>query len=193
MSPSNSVTEWLEQLKAGDRDAAEKLWQRYFGSLVQVARRKLRRLPRLPRDEEDVALSALMSLFDGTAQGRFPKLHDRSGLWPLLITITARKAAKVLRHEHCPTRGGGRVIDTGQPLDQLIGRAPTPDFIAEVAEEYRRLMERLGDDTLRSLAALKMEGYGNSEIAQKLGCSRVTVQRRLRLIYRIWEERLSHE
>jgi DNA-directed RNA polymerase specialized sigma24 family protein len=203
MSPANSVTQWLDRLKAGDRDAAEKLWQRYFQRLVDVARGKLRGA-RLARDEEDVALSALVSLFEGAVDGRFPQLKDRNGLWPLLVTITARKASKVLRHERCRMRGAGRVRggsalvgladpDMPQAFDQIIGRAPTPDFIAQVAEECRRLMERLGDDELRALAAWKMEGFTNVEIAAKLGCSRLTVQRRLRLIRRMWEEGVSHE
>ena len=203
MSSANSVTQWLDRLKAGDRDAAEKLWQRYFERLVHVARGKLRGA-RVARDEEDVALSALGSLFEGAVEGRFPELKDRNGLWPLLVTITARKASKALRHERCPKRGGGRVRggsalggvtdpDSPQAFDQIIGQAPTPDFIAQAAEEWRRLMERLGDDELRLLAGWKMEGFTNVEIAAKLGCSRLTVQRKLRLIRRIWEEGVSHE
>jgi DNA-directed RNA polymerase specialized sigma24 family protein len=203
MSSANSVSQWLDRLKAEDRDAAEKLWQRYFERLVHVARGRLRGA-RVARDEEDVALSALASFFEGAAEGRFPQLKDRSGLWPLLVTITARKASKVLRHERSRRRGGGRVRggsalvgvpdpNTPQAFDQIIGQAPASDFIAQVADEWRRLMERLGDDELRALAAWKMEGLTNVEIAAKLGCSRLTVLRRLRLIRRIWEEEVSHE
>jgi DNA-directed RNA polymerase specialized sigma24 family protein len=203
MSQANSVTQWLHRLRAGDREAADKLWKRYFRRLVDVARRKLRG-KRLPRDGEDVALSALASLFEGVVDGRFPQLEDRSGLWPLLVTITARKASKAVRHERCRKRGGGRVrggsalvgvadADSPQAFDQIIGQAPAPDFIAQVAEECRRLMERLGDDELRALAGWKMEGFTNVEIAAKLGCSRLTVLRRLRLIRRIWEEGVAHE
>jgi hypothetical protein len=104
----------------------------------------------------------------------------------------------------CDRRGEGRVRggsalggvadrDRSQAFDQIIGRAPTPDFIAQAAEECRRRMERLGDDRLRSIAGWKMEGYTNGEIAAKLGCARVAVERRLRLIRRLWEEGDSHE
>jgi DNA-directed RNA polymerase specialized sigma24 family protein len=55
-----------------------------------------------------------------------------------------------------------------------------------VAEECRRLLGRLDDD-LRALALLKMEGYTNEEIASRLGRSRATVERKLRLIRRAWE------
>jgi DNA-directed RNA polymerase specialized sigma24 family protein len=57
MRPEASVTQWLDRLKAGDPDAAQKLWERYFGRLVGLARKKLRAVPRRAADEEDVALS----------------------------------------------------------------------------------------------------------------------------------------
>jgi len=59
-----------------------------------------------------------------------------------------------------------------------------------VAEECQRLLEMLGDDQLRSVALWKMEGYTNEEIAGKLGCAVATVERRLRLIRRIWQQGL---
>jgi DNA-directed RNA polymerase specialized sigma24 family protein len=70
---------------------------------------------------------------------------------------------------------------------ELAGREPDPAFAAEVAEECERLLARLGDDDLRSLAVRKMEGFTNEEIATQLGCSLATVERRLRLIRREWE------
>jgi DNA-directed RNA polymerase specialized sigma24 family protein len=57
---------------------------------------------------------------------------------------------------------------------------------AQVADECRRLLELLGDATLRSVAVWKMEGYTNAEIADKLGCVPVTVERKLQLIRRVW-------
>src|SRR5438874_1974030 len=61
MSPGTSVTDWLGRLRAGDRDAAQRLWERYFDQLVRLARGRLRGARRRAADEEDVALSALDS------------------------------------------------------------------------------------------------------------------------------------
>ena len=41
-----SVSDWLQQLQAGDHAAAEELWQRYCKRLVGMARRMIRGLPR---------------------------------------------------------------------------------------------------------------------------------------------------
>ena len=70
-------------------------------------------------------------------------------------------------------------------LARVVGSEPTPEFAAMVAEEYRRLLERLDDDVLRGVAILRMEGHTSDEIAEKLGCGRRTVARQLALIRRI--------
>jgi hypothetical protein len=49
MSPEGSVSDWLGQLKGGDADAAQHLWQRYFARLVGLARLRLQNTPRRPQ------------------------------------------------------------------------------------------------------------------------------------------------
>ncbi len=72
-----SLTRWLESLKAGDADATQKHWERYFQALVRLARDRLRAAPRAVADEEDAALSAFDSFVRGAAHGRYPRLEDR--------------------------------------------------------------------------------------------------------------------
>ena len=103
------VTLWLERLKAGDQDAAQRLWEGYFARLVGLARKKLGSLPRRAADEEDVALSAFKSFWRGAERGRFPRLDDRDDLWQVLVLITARKAYDLRRHEQRQKRGGSAV------------------------------------------------------------------------------------
>src|SRR5262245_51966189 len=99
MSSAGSVTGWLGDLQAGSPEAAQQLWQRYYGRLVGLARLKLRGAARRLADEEDIALSAFDSFCRGAEQGRFPRLDDRDNLWHLLVTLTSRKATNLLRHE----------------------------------------------------------------------------------------------
>ncbi|HJZ57290.1 MAG TPA: ECF-type sigma factor, partial [Gemmataceae bacterium] len=95
-SPGGSVTHWIDLLKAGDRAAAQPLWERYFPRLVGLARARLRGAPRRAADEEDVALSAFDSFCRNAEAGRFPDLTDRDGLWRMLATFILRKAARHL-------------------------------------------------------------------------------------------------
>jgi DNA-directed RNA polymerase specialized sigma24 family protein len=182
----DSVTQWIGQLQAGDPDAAQNLWNRYFGRLVGFARRKLQQAPRGAADEEDVALSAFKSFWVGLRRGRFPRLRDRDGLWPLLVAITEHKAADHARQELRPKRGGGNVRD-GSALAGVPDLRPTPVFADRVVEQCRNLLQQLPEDQLRTLAQLKLEGYTNEEIAARLGRSLPTIERKLRRIRRLWQ------
>ena len=67
-----------------------------------------------------------------------------------------------------------------------MGEEPTPEFAAQVAEEYERLLELLAEESLRPVAVWKMEGLTADEIADRLACSRRTVARKLEAIRVIW-------
>jgi DNA-directed RNA polymerase specialized sigma24 family protein len=195
LEPQGSVSQWIDLLRQGDAHAAQQLWERYFGGLVGVARTRLRSAPRRAADEEDVALSAFDSLCRGASKGRFPQLSDRNNLWHLLVVLTARKAAHLMRDETRQKRGGpGPSAESPYPglvetdVEQLLGTEPSPQFAAQVAEECERLLNDLGSSELRQIAVWKMEGFTNEEIAAQLQCAPRTVERRLRMIRGIWDK-----
>jgi DNA-directed RNA polymerase specialized sigma24 family protein len=193
MSSSQSVTHWIREFRRGNRTAAQELWERYFQRLVQLARQQLPGRLLRAADEEDVALSAFHSFCRGVEAGRYPQLADRDDLWRLLVVITAHKAIHLVRDAQRQKRGGTPAPPQADDryeasLDDLVGREPTPEFAAQVAEEYQRLLDRLGDPSLRTVAVWKMEGYTNEEIAARLACAPRTVERKLRLIRGLWEQ-----
>jgi DNA-directed RNA polymerase specialized sigma24 family protein len=187
-----SITRWFQALQDGDRDGARKLWDHFSRRLLGLARQKLQNAPRRAADEEDVALSAFDSFCRGVEKGRFSDLLDRDDLWQLLVLITVRKAIDLHQHEARLKRGGGQepagpageLGDVG--VAGLLSREPSPELAAIMAEECGRLMGLLEDEELRSIVLLRMEGYTDDEIADRLGCARRTVQRRLRLIRQLW-------
>lgn len=206
MSSHDSLTTWLDRLKAGHSEAAGQLWQHYVEQLVRLARRKLARTPRRAADEEDVVLSAFNGFLQGVEEGRFVELNDRDDLWQILVMLTERKAIALRRRERALKRGAGRVrgesvFADGEDaqsynhvgLDQTPGREPTPDLAAEISSALRQQMDRLGDDTLRRIAAGKLEGYTNRELAQKLGISLRAVERKLSIIRSKWREEAEDE
>ncbi len=192
MASGHSVTRWIGGVKAGDEDAAQKLWEGYFQRLVRLARKRLGGTPRRVADEEDAVVSAFDSFCRGARESRFPDLRDRDDLWRLLVVITARKVVNQRKYHGRLKRGGGRVcgesafgegeLIDGPGIAQVVGDDPTPEFALMVAEEYQGLLDGLDDPTLRSIAVAKMEGYTNDEIAQQVGRTRRTVARKLQLI-----------
>jgi DNA-directed RNA polymerase specialized sigma24 family protein len=190
-----SVTGWIVELKAGDHQAAERLWERYFDRVVSLARSRLRQAPRcgFEADEEDAALSVFDSFCRDAARGQYSCLSDRNELWRLLVVLTVRKSINQIEHQRAQKRGGGRVVseselysqsavEGGIGLDAYAGHEPPPEFAAQMADEYRRARDGLGDDSLRLVFDLLLEGYTREEIAIRMSCAVRTVTRKLEIV-----------
>ncbi len=191
----NSVSLWLNQFKEGDSVAVQSLWNAYFTKMVTLARAKLGTAPRGARDEEDVVNSAFFSFCEGVKDGRFPKLDSRDDLWAILFTIVASKAAQYARAEGRQKRGGGKVMhasalagnsDQADVFTSLASVEPTAEDATMMVEDLKMLLEALRDGNLQQIAIWKMEGYTNREIANLIGKSEPTVERKLKIIREMW-------
>lgn len=198
MDDVGSITLLLEQVRHGDERGAQDLFDRYFENLLAIARRKLRDVPRRTEDEEDVVLGALDSFIRRARNQQFPQLSDRNNLWHLLIAITERKAINQRKRQLARKRGESQMQKQAarpddshngqQRLESVAAPQPTPDTIVQLAEECRRLFGQLDDDVLRDVARMKLDGYTNAEIAQKLDVVERTVERKLNRIRACWSE-----
>ena len=198
MELPDSISRWLVLASAGDESAAEAIWNGYCTRLIALARKKLPNAMRRDADEEDVVVNVFDSFFRGAREGRFAQLNDRHDLWQILAMLTVRKAARHVERRGRLKRGGGTVRgesallapDAGlqHRIEEVVSREPTPEAAASMVEEMRLRFEQLGDDSLRNVAQWRMEGHTNREIAEKLGCQERTVERKLRLIRRLWNE-----
>ncbi|WP_166826577.1 ECF-type sigma factor [Thalassoroseus pseudoceratinae] len=195
VNAEETVTMWIAQLRQGDEAAAQQLWEQYFGRMVRLARRRLETARRTAADEEDVALSAFKSFCMGVQAGRFPQLTDRDSLWPLLVAITANKSVDLIRHENRQKRRQPTSPQADsherESISQILSREPTPDLAGEIAELFERLMNKLDsadDPDLKLIAIRRMQGDSAAEIANDLGCVKRTIERKVTLIRRLWEE-----
>lgn len=197
----SSVRQWVERLQKGDDLAAQRLWEVFFDRLVHLAHQRLQAKHRRAIDAEDVALSAFDSFCQGVEKQRFPRLNDQHDLWRLLVSITVHKVLHVIRDGNRMKRGGKFRELTGldgssdavAAVNQVVGREPSPEFAAEVADEYARLNKALRSAELEQLAVWKLEGYTNEEIAEKWNRSVRTVERKLNLIRQIWLKEMSKQ
>jgi DNA-directed RNA polymerase specialized sigma24 family protein len=164
---------------------------------MATAHRKLPAQVRRVVDDEDVALSAFDTFCRRASKGQFPQLLDRHDLWKLLLTLTARKATKQRRRLGRQKRGGQtpgqsptRILgdrSAEDALAQIPGHEQEPATAAEVAEEMKRLLAILADETLAVIAVQKLEGYTDQEVADQLKVARRTVERKLSRIRELWE------
>ncbi len=198
-SDSIDITLLLGELQNLDEDAAAAIWNEYFPKVMNLARKKMRYHARRTYDEEDIALSAINSFFEGVRKNHFDGLRDRDEIWRLLITITVRKANAHRKKANAQKRGGGDVrgesvfVDlNGDPnaagLGQVIDENRMPEFADDVVRCCEELLESLPNDNLRQTALLRMEGHTVDEIAAKMECSRSRTKQRIARIKEIWGE-----
>jgi RNA polymerase sigma factor (sigma-70 family) len=197
MFGDGSVTHWLKELTSEEASVAEReLFDRYFVKLVEVARQKLKAAPRSVEDEEDLALSAIDSFFRRAGGGEFPQLSRRHELWSLLVTIVTRKAVNQLKKDQALKRGGAHhkrpLRHEGDSsrcsLPELMANEPDAEALAELREELHRRLDLLEGEMLREVALLRLQGFTNVEIAERLGVAERTVRRKINRIRREWTE-----
>src|SRR5204863_5483684 len=134
MSSDGSITKLVVLLKAGDRAAAQPLWEAYFARLVALARVRLRNTPRRAADEEDVALSAFDSFCRRAERGEFPRLNDRDDLWQLLAMIASRKVYDLAEREERLKCDWRRTQELGgDDAREFLSKEPDPALAVEVA------------------------------------------------------------
>ncbi len=189
MSEENSVSQWLDDMKKGDDHAAAQLWDRYYRRLVGLARKRLRDIPRRASDEEDVALSAFNDFCRAVRDdARYVGLSGRNDLWRVLVRFTVNKIRTHTTKELAEKRGGGRVQGESElegpddsssaqiGLDRWESSEADPALMVELDEKFDRFFTLLNDREAE-VAALRLEGYGNDEIAVMIGLSPATVKR----------------
>lgn len=195
-----SVSQWIGQLKQGEDEAAQLLWERFYCRLVAVSRAKLKEFPRKARDEEDLALSAFDEFFRSARAGKLPRLDDRSSLWRLLVDIADKKVTSYKRWETRNKRGGGKLAienlaggrdeDRQAGVDALIDSALTPDYVVVFNDTLRHLLSMLPDESQRLVAIHKIAGLTNAEVAEVMKISLRTVERKFSVIQRLWKREL---
>ena len=199
MDDLDPVTHWMNHLREGDERAARQLWVHFVDRLQTSLKQKLQPNTRRVYDEEDAAQSAFFSLCRGITAGRYPDLTDRRSLWNLLLTIAARKVNHRHRFDHQKKRDIARteemtIVLSGGDLSTLErplpSAEPTPEYLAEFHETWCALFESLEDKTLEEVSRMKIEGYSDAEIGDKLGLTDRTIRRKVERIRRIWKETL---
>jgi RNA polymerase sigma factor (sigma-70 family) len=200
MNTPASVTRLIHLLGSTDlavRDmAAGMIWQRYFRELLNLARRNLDRRARHRADEEDVLQSMFHSFCVRQARGDY-HLANRDGLWRLLVTITLRKARNASKAQRREMRDLAREqpvaaavafdsVSESWELEQMDAAGPSPAEAALLNEALERRLQSLGNAELRQIALWRLEGYSNREIAERLGCTERSVERKLERIRSKW-------
>lgn len=185
MSTAGSVSQWIAQAKTGDELALAKLHQRYWPVLVGLARQRLHGSP-IPSDEEDIAQQAFVGFYQAVKKGRVPKLTNRHQFLALLTHIISCKACNQIRHELTARKGDGRVHQGSAIIRLAEDSAWSPLQEAILKDCYQRYVGGIPEN-LRRFAELFLQGHARREIADQMGCTDRTVDRKLAIVRDYWQ------
>jgi DNA-directed RNA polymerase specialized sigma24 family protein len=190
MTDPSSISEWILHFRtSGDEVAALRLWDRIHPRVRELARRWIARMGiPVAFDEDDVTISVFATLCDRLRSGQLPNLNDRDGLWRLLVLMTARKANDHAKNSRAQKRSNGQNNpDVAlQAISELRDTQLEPSIEVMMEDQCQSMLKALGDPALETVVLLKLEGYSNVEIAEKMNYSRRTIQRMLELVKDIW-------
>jgi RNA polymerase sigma-70 factor, ECF subfamily len=174
----------LKLWRAGDQDAARQLFDRYVNQLLALARRRISQRIAGRVDAEDIVQSVFRTFFHRAREGQF-QIDDPDDLVKLLARITVHKTLRQVAFHKRGKRDAGRETGQGEDgNDQLmtvLAGEPGPEETAILLDAMEQFLAKL-EPKDRQILQLRMEGYSNVEIADKLG---ITDRKIRRLMERI--------
>ena len=155
----------------GDQQAAKQIVDGYVDRLVVLARRHLHQRLAARIDPEDIVQSVFRTFFSRVRDGQFV-FAEQDDLTKLLVRITLNKTLRhVAFHRAAKRNPGAEATKDDGPLDRingLLGAEPSPEATVAFLDQFEHLLNQLQPQE-REILELRLQGYANEEISQKLG------------------------
>jgi RNA polymerase sigma-70 factor (ECF subfamily) len=171
MSQPSDDREALERWRAGDEAAARQLFDQYAERLIALARRRINQRLASRIDPEDVVQSVFRTFFHRAQQGQF-RIADQDELSKLLVRITLHKTLRQVAFHQAAKRELTREESQGErskvPVEEMLDREPTSEEAVAFLDQLEHFFNRLRAQE-RQILEMRLQGYDNDEICQKLG------------------------
>ena len=167
----------LQRWRAGDEQAAEKVYDRYAGRLLELAKDQIgQRLGRRV-GEEDIVQSVFRTFFRRVRDGEFHVDHSGT-FWHLLASITLNKIRQKAKFHRAQKRDvRGEIYADLEQMASKEGACPfETDSVDLLMGELTDLLHELNDRD-REIVRLCLLGFSTSDIGQRVHRSRWTVRR----------------
>ena len=180
MTESRAFSDLLNDLRAGDEQAACQIVDQHTDALVAVARRQMGAKLARRVDPEDIIQSTYRSLFVRMQQGEY-ELSSGRDLWKLLVTITLNKVRSKAKYHRTVRRDMDRdqsvaTDGAGCFANQSPASGPTPDDAAALVDELQAVLTGVKPRDLQ-IVELRLQGSSTAEISQETGRSERSVRR----------------
>lgn len=168
----------LQLVRQGNQDAATQLYARYVSRLRALAEAKCSASLSRRMDAEDIVQSVFRLFFQGVRQG-FYDVPAGEDLWKLLLVMALNKIrAKGAYHRAAKrdVRLTASVDPADAAMENQLKHEHNPQVFMEVA--VKEALDHL-DPRQREMVELRVQGHEITEIAEKTGRSKRTVERNL--------------
>lgn len=168
MATQDPFSETIRGLRLGDSEAVRRFVQEYEPYLRRTLRRRLAGTPlQTVADSVDLCQSVFGTFLIRFAAGEYD-VATRDELTKLLLAITKRKFARLLRRELADRRDRSRTVQLGSDPNLAAGRCEEPSVVLARTELLTQLQSRLAESE-RELFQLRRDGHSWDEIAEHLG------------------------
>ncbi len=179
MADSSQARILLNRWRNGDEDAARELFQIYEERLLGLARQRISQRFGSRLDPEDVVQSVFRTFFTRSQEGKF-QVEKPDDVWKLLARITVHKTFRQIAFHRAAKRNVNMEKSQGDDSQDyvlsLLDRGPTPEIANQFLDQVEHLVNRLRPDH-RQILELRLQGYKDVEIAEKLNISDRTIRR----------------
>jgi len=195
-----SVTRFIYGFRQGDVHAFEQLWERYFKALQSINRDEKTRGMDLSRD--DIVQEVMVKLYKDLPSN--DHISNRHQLWSYLTKVARGKWIDEIRRKNAKKRGEGKVVHEGQMkfsnsegkevgLAEMVSDDEIGPAVKALARDNYFCMMSILDADEQKIAEMELEGLTIQEIANKIGISSRSVDRKLKNIRDTWAEFLAKQ
>jgi RNA polymerase sigma-70 factor (ECF subfamily) len=168
-SPEEQIL--IDLWRQGDENAARQIVDRYLDRLLHLARGRISQRLASRVDAEDIVQSVFRTFFVRLKDGRFA-FAEQEDLCKLLMRITLHKTLRQVAFHKAAKRDPGKETEQGEhhreQLMTLLDREPTPEAAVTFLDQLDHFLDQLMP-VERQIIELRLQGYSNDEITQKLG------------------------
>jgi RNA polymerase sigma-70 factor (ECF subfamily) len=161
----------LKLWRNGDEDAARQIVDRYIDRLLMVARRRISQRLASRVDAEDIVQSVFRTFFNRLKEGQFV-FNDQDDLCKLLMRITLHKTLRRVAFHKAAKRDPAQETEQGEHhrerLLSILDEEPTPEAKVAFMDQLEHFLGQLRPEE-RLILEMRLQGFTNEEIAQKLG------------------------
>jgi RNA polymerase sigma-70 factor, ECF subfamily len=160
----------LELWRQGDQNAARQIVDRYLDRLLHLARGRISQRLAGRVDAEDIVQSVFRTFFVRLKDGKFV-FAEQDDLSKLLMRITLHKTLRQVAFHKAAKRDPNMETERGEhhreQLLALLDHEPTPEATVAFVDQLDHFLNLL-QPLEREILELRLQGFTNEEIAQRL-------------------------